>query len=148
RRGRRLLPTREGELLYEQARPLVEGIDSLASRFSESVRGLDAGALDIAAGTSTIPYLPPALVGAFRERHADVRLRPHNVTGASGLGLLRSDAVDFAVGSMLEVPADLDYAPVYDFEPMLIMPPGHPLAQKPELRLEDLSPYGLILPPQ
>jgi DNA-binding transcriptional LysR family regulator len=49
---------------------------------------------------------------------------------------------------MLEVPADLDYAPVYNFEPMLILPPGHPLADKPDLTLQDLSPYGLILPPQ
>jgi DNA-binding transcriptional LysR family regulator len=148
RSGRRLLPTREGEALYALARPLVEGIDGLGAAFHEQVRGLDAGELDVAAGSSTILYLLPGLVEAFRERHPDVRLRLHNVTGASGLDLLRSDAVDFAVGSMLEVPADLDYAPVYNFEPMLILPPGHPLADKPDLRLQDLSPYGLILPPQ
>src|SRR3546814_2562827 len=49
---------------------------------------------------------------------------------------------------MLDVPRDLDYAPVYTFDAMLITPPDHPLASKPELRLEDLSPYGLILPPR
>ena len=49
---------------------------------------------------------------------------------------------------MLDVPTDLAYEPVYSFEPMLICPLGHPLADKPELRLEDLSPYGLILPPR
>ena len=49
---------------------------------------------------------------------------------------------------MLEVPSDLDYAPVYAFDPMLITPPDHPLAAKPEVHLEDLSPYGLILPPR
>src|SRR3546814_18811413 len=48
---------------------------------------------------------------------------------------------------MLDVPADLDYAPVYRFDPMLIAPPDHPLAKKRELALADLSPYGLILPP-
>ena len=31
---------------------------------------------------------------------------------------------------------------------MLITPPDHPLAKKRDLRLEDLSPYGLILPPK
>jgi DNA-binding transcriptional LysR family regulator len=44
--------------------------------------------------------------------------------------------------------ADLRYMPVYRFEPMLITPPDHPLAHKPDLKLEDLSPYGLILPPK
>jgi LysR family transcriptional regulator, putative pyruvate carboxylase regulator len=147
RSGRRLVPTREGEALYTLARPLVEGIDGLESAFRDQLSGQGAE-LDVAAGSSTILYLLPGIVEAFRARHPDVRVRLHNVTGASGLDLLRSDAVDLAVGSMLDVPADLSYAPVYHFEPMLITPPGHPLAHKAELRLEDLSPYGLILPPQ
>ena len=148
RSGRRLVPTREGEALYALARPLVEGLDGLDGAFHEQLRGLDGGELDVAAGSSTILYLLPGIVDAFRQRQPGVRLRLHNVTGASGLDLLRSDAVDLAVGSMLDVPADLSYAPVYRFEPMLITPLDHPLAHKSELRLEDLSPYGLILPPQ
>ena len=148
RSGRRLVPTREGEALYVLARPLVEGIDGLDGAFQEQLRGLDGGELDVAAGSSTILYLLPGIVDAFRQRQPGVRLRLHNVTGASGLDLLRSDAVDLAVGSMLDVPADLSYAPVYRFEPMLITPLDHPLAHKPELKLEDLSPYGFILPPQ
>jgi LysR family transcriptional regulator, putative pyruvate carboxylase regulator len=148
RSGRRLTLTREGEALYELARPLVEGMDNLESSFRERVRGLDAGELNVAAGSSTILYLLPKIIEAFREAHPKVRVSLHNVTGAGGLDLLRSDAVDLAVGSMLDVPADLDYAPVYRFDPMLITPPEHPLATKPELTLEDLSPYGLILPPQ
>lgn len=148
RSGRRLTLTREGEALYELARPLVEGMDSLESSFRERVRGLDAGELNVAAGSSTILYLLPKIIEAFRAAHPKVRVSLHNVTGAGGLDLLRSDGVDLAVGSMLDVPADLDYAPAYRFEPMLITPPDHPLATKPELALEDLSPYGLILPPQ
>jgi DNA-binding transcriptional LysR family regulator len=145
---RRLVPTREGQQLYDLAKPLVEGLDGLEAAFQERVRGLDAGELHVAAGTSTILYLLPPIIERFRQAHPDVRLSLHNVTGAGGLDLIRSDAVDLAVGSMLEVPADIQYAPAYRFEPMLITPPDHPLATKPELRLEDLSPYGLILPPK
>lgn len=145
---RRLTLTREGELFYEMARPLVEGLDGLESNFREKLTGLDAGELNIAAGSSTILYLLPKIVAAFRERHPEIRLSLHNVTGAGGLELMRSDKVDLAVGSMLDVPADIDYSPVHEFEPMLILPLDHPLAAKPEITLADLSPHGLILPPQ
>jgi DNA-binding transcriptional LysR family regulator len=77
-----------------------------------------------------------------------VRLNLHPAISADGADLLRADAVDLAVGSMLDVPADLSYAPVYRFEPMLIAPRDHPLAGKPRLALEDLSPHPLILPPK
>jgi LysR family transcriptional regulator, putative pyruvate carboxylase regulator len=148
RSGRRITLTREGQELYELARPLVEGLDGLDAAFHDRIRGLDAGELHVAAGSSTILYLLPKIVEAFKAQHPEIRLSLHNVTGASGLELLRSDGVDLAVGSMLDVPADLDYAPVYRFEPMLITPRDHPLAAKAELQLSDLSPYGLILPPQ
>lgn len=146
--GRRFSLTREGQVLYDLARPLVEGLDGLDGEFRSRLKGLQAGELHVAAGSSTILYLLPALVQAFRAQHPEVQLVLHNVTGKDGLGLLRSDGVDLAVGSMLDVPTDLAYAPVYSFDPMLICPPEHPLAAKPDLKLEDLSPYGLILPPR
>ena len=148
RSGRRLTPTREGQLLYELAQPLVESLDGLDGSFREKVRGLDAGELNIAANSSTILYLLPRIVEHFRAQHPDVRLTLHNAVSADGTDLLRSDAVDLAVGSMLDVPADLSYAPVYRFEPLLIAPPEHPLIKQRTLKLEDLSPYGLILPPK
>ena len=144
----RLSLTREGQMLYDLARPLIEGMEALDQQFRSQRQGLDAGEVTIAAGSSTIQYLLPPLVREFREHRPDVRLQLANVTGKDGLALLRSDQVDFAFGSMLDVPHDLSYEPVHWFDPMLILPPDHTLAAKPEIALADLSPYGLILPPQ
>lgn len=148
RQGRRLTLTDEGNLLHAKVAPLVEGFDSLHANFRESLKGQGSGELHIAAGTSTILHLLPKLVAAFKEAQPDVRLTLHNVTGAGGLEMLRNDKVDLAVGSMLDVPNDILYEPAYSFDPMLIMPIGHPLAGKEDITLADLSPYGLILPPQ
>lgn len=144
----RFVLTREGQMLYELARPLVEGLEGLDQQFRSQLQGLDAGEVIIAAGSSTIQYLLPPLVRAFRDEHPGVRLQLYNVTGKDGLALLRQDQVDFAFGSMLDVPHDLSYEPVQWFDPMLILPRDHPLADKVDIQLEDLSPYGLILPPQ
>ena len=148
RRRRRVALTREGQALYDIALPLVEGLENIDQQFRTLSSGFIGSELNIAAGTSTIQYLLPSLVRAFREQQPGIKLQLHNVTGKDGLALLRSDQVDFAIGSMLDVPNDLSYEPVYSYDPMLIVPLDHALAVKPEIRLEDLSPYGLILPPQ
>jgi len=148
RRRRRINLTDAGEVLYELARPLVEGWENLDRDFHAKVKGLQGGRLTIAAGSSTIQYLLPDLVRRYRERFPEVQLQLANVTGKDGLALLRADEADFAVGSMLDVPNDIAWAPVHHYDPMLIMPPDHPLAAKATVTLQDLSPYGLILPPQ
>ena len=148
RTRRRINLTDAGEALYELSRPLVEGWENLDRDFQAKVKGLEAGRLTIAAGSSTIQYLLPDVVRRYRERFPDVQLQLANVTGKDGMALLRADEADFAVGSMLDVPKDIAWAPVYHYDPMLIMPLDHPLAARHSLRLEDLSAYGLILPPQ
>ncbi len=146
--GRRLTLTGEGTALYELARPLVEGLDGLDGEFRNRLKGLEGGELHVAAGGTTLLHLLPTRVQAFRKAHPAVQLILHNVTAPDALTLLRADAVDLAVGSVSEVPSDLNYAPVYSFDPMLIMAKNHPLAAKPAPRLEDLSPHSLILPPK
>jgi DNA-binding transcriptional LysR family regulator len=144
----RLSLTVDGQALYDLSRPLIEGMENLDRQFRLQQRGMEAQEVHIAAGASTIQYLLPALVRDYREHNPDVRLQLDNVTGKDGLALLRSDQVDFAVGSMLDVPHDLSYEPVHWFDPQLILPRDHALAAKEDIALEDLSPYGLILPPQ
>ena len=72
RSGRRLVPSREGQVLYEMAQPLVENLDGLAERFRDKISGLDAGELRIAANSTTILYLLPKVVAAFRQLHPQV----------------------------------------------------------------------------
>jgi DNA-binding transcriptional LysR family regulator len=134
RHGPRINMTREGQELYEMARPLVESLDSLNARFNR--------------GESTIIYLLPRLVKHFRERFPNIHVQLRNVTGRDGLAMIRDDEVDFAVGSMLDVPSDISYQPVYSYEPALIMPEGHELADRKQIKIEDIAPYGLILPPR
>jgi len=148
RKGPRIALTPEGQVLYELASPLVESIDHLADAFAERRGDLDTGELNIAAGESTILYILPELMADFARQHPGIRLRLHNVTGRDGLAQLRADEVDFAVGSMLEVPDDISYEPIYDYDTVLITPLDHPLAALPEPKLEEISPHGLILPPR
>ena len=67
RHGPRITLTHEGQELYEMAQPLVEGLDSLYTRFHRQLKGdLESGEVVIAAGESTIIYLLPPLVALLR----------------------------------------------------------------------------------
>jgi DNA-binding transcriptional LysR family regulator len=149
RHGPRINLTREGHELHEMARPLVESLETLNARFNRRMKGdLDSGEVVIAAGESTIIYLLPRLVQHFRERYPNIHVQLRNVTGRDGLAMIRDDEVDLAIGSMLDVPSDIDYQPIYSYEPALIMPLDHELADNDDVKIEDISPFGLILPPR
>lgn len=148
RHGPRLQLTPAGKALLEMAKPLVDRIDALPDEFARRYGSLESGEIRVAAGESTIMHLLPSLMMRFRRQHPGIHVHLHNVTGADGLGMIREDRVDFAVGSMLEVPPDIDYQPIYHFNPVLIMSPDHPLARRQRITLADISPHGLILPPR
>ena len=148
RRGPHIRLTPEGQTLYEISLPLIEGFDTLPETFSARRGDLETGEVNIAAGESTILYLLPTIVQNFKNRHPGIRVRFHNVTGQHGLKLLRDDEVDFAVGSFRDTPDDISYQPTYSFDQVLITPPDHPLANREEITLADISPYEFILPPR
>ena len=150
RRGPRIRLTSQGEALLELAQPLVQGIDGIADSFASELGNLNSGEINIAAGESTILYLLPEPIKRFANAYPGVRIKLHNVTGRDGMAMLRADEADFAVGSMLEVPEDISYRPIFDFKTMLITPLDHPLAGKraANIKLQDIGPHGLILPPR
>jgi DNA-binding transcriptional LysR family regulator len=148
RSGPKLTLTTEGSILYDLCLPHVQGIDRLKETFDAHCGNLTSGELNIAAGESTILYILPKPVRLFTEQYPAIKLRLSNETGRDGMELLRNDKVDFAVGSMLEVPADLIYDPIVTYNPVIITPLDHPLAKIEKVTIKDIGKYGLILPPR
>jgi DNA-binding transcriptional LysR family regulator len=148
RRGPKIQLTPDGRNLYEISQPLVHGIDTLSETFAANSGQVSSGQLSIAAGESTLLYLLPEFIKRFSDKYPGIRIKLQNVTGRDGLALLRADEADFAVGSFVEIPDDISYHAVFSYDPMLIVPPNHPLAKKKQLKLDDISPHGLILPPR
>lgn len=148
RRGPKISLTPDGQTLYDLAEPLVKQIDKLHETFAAARGGMETGRLDIAAGESTILYILPRLVQQFVADYPGIELKLHNVTHRSGLDMLRADEADFAVGSMRDTPADVEYQPLFAYDPILITAPDHPLAKKKRVTIQDVAKYPLILPPR
>ena len=148
RHGPRIELTPEGRLLHELAEPLVEGIEGLVDTFAARRGMVEAGELSIAASEVTTLYLLPRFMQQFTRLYPHVQLRVHNVTERDSPTQLRSDEVEFAVGSMLEVPPDISFHPIFSYDTVLITPRDHPLATKRKLTLADISACDLILQPR
>ena len=148
RKGPKIKLTKEGSILLDLALPLVEGLESLPEALSERCNNTVSGELNIAAGESTIMYILPKIIKQFKTAFPQIRVQLNNVTGRDGLTMLRAGEVDFAVGSMLNVPDDIIYIPTLTYDPVLITPLDHALAGKVDVTIEDIGPYGLILPPR
>ena len=148
RHGPKIELTFEGELLYELARPLVEGFTALDQNFEDRRNSVEQGRLAIAAGESTIHYVLPRAVQRFSSEHPKISLALNNVTGQQGLQQLRDRLVDFCVGPILDTPADIVFEPVVAFDPVLITALGHPLSKLRKVSLRHISQYPLILPPR
>jgi DNA-binding transcriptional LysR family regulator len=148
RRGPRIELTEAGRVFMDTAVPVIESMDNLPAVFRERMGEAASGTLDIAAGESTILYLLPEFVKRFSDAYPAVKLHLHNVTGRDGLAMLRGGEVDFAVGSMIEVPDDIAFLPVFTYDPMLITARDHPLAGRMTVALQEVSRCGLILPPR
>ena len=148
RRGPKITLTPDGKTLYDLAGPLVEEIDTLHETFAARRGGVETGRLDIAAGESTTLYLLPRFVKEFVTIYPGIELKLHNVTGRDGLTMLRADEVDFAVGSMIEMREDIEYQPMFSYDPILIAALDHPLANKKRVTIKDIAQHQLILPPR
>ncbi len=147
RRGPKLIKTTEGEILYNIAVPLVQGLDHIKDEFKAQHNDLSSGELIIAAEESTLLYTLPEPINIFVQRYPNIRLKLSNVTGRNGRDLVLADEVDFSVSSMLDVPEKLQYSPFVAYSPILITPLDHPLANLEQVTLEDIAKYGLVLPP-
>lgn len=148
RRGPSIRLTPEGKILYQLVQPLAAGIDSLRETFAANLGDITDGELSIAAGQSTALYVLPDYIGRFYQQYPGIRINLQTVDGQSGMKMLQEDLVDLAVGPLLSVPDNIMYKSFAAFSSVLLVPEGHPLTQKESVTLEEISPYGLILPPR
>lgn len=132
--------TRDGDLLYDIAMPLVQNVDKLFESFLEQRDRRDCGSLDISANHVSIVYLLPRILRAFRDEMPDCALSVNNSGEDEGFKKLRNRETDCFIYPMTEnCPADFDFVPLATFLPVMITPKGHPLSLQDNPDLKELE---------
>ena len=135
--------TSEGSILFELVTPVVQAVDTLKTQMDYSER---RGSFVVGAYPDLVMHHLPPGIQAFSVNYPDVRIqllaRPYSPL----LRLVRSGEVDLAFCG--PPPADdqsLDFQELFEYDIVLMTPLEHPLLEKEQFTLKDLSPWPLIL---
>jgi len=144
RQPRQALLTPAGVEVVARARRIVEASDEVVE-IALSHRDPLAGKLRIAFLPTIGPYLLPFVVQRLHKALPRLELMLHEHQTEPMLERLRAGDIDMGV---LALPVELDglhAEPLYDEPFVVAMPAAHPLAERKQLRAEDLRGATLLL---
>src|SRR5215207_6340313 len=136
--------TEAGRVLADYARRMV-GLRDEAMRQVAELKALKAGSLSIAAHESAAEYLLPAALRAYLQKFPDIRVGIYR----SRLNEIPRQVMDrqVDVGFVKDEPLfhELQSVEVHVDTMICIAAPGHPLAAKPTVTVQDLAGVPFIL---
>lgn len=144
RQGGRVLLTEAGQKLYGYTQRILD----LHREARREVAGHEtpvAGELLLAASSIPGEHLLPALLSAFGQKHAQVRVR---ATVSDSMGVMaqveRGNVSLGLVGRKVDNP-HLDFRFLASDRMVLVVPPDHALSKRKKLRVKELPRYPLVL---
>jgi DNA-binding transcriptional LysR family regulator len=110
-----------------------------------ALNGSVAGHIQVGCSTASGKYLLPCLIARFRERYPSVRVDVQVSNREVITQRLLEDRVDFGVASRQSDHRDLEYAPFFTDEVILIVPANHPWARTGYIYPDDLLDAPMIM---
>jgi DNA-binding transcriptional LysR family regulator len=105
-----------------------------------------AGTVSLGVLGTTGRWLAPRLLTTLADRHPGIRLVVIEGTTTSLEPQLLGGRLDLALVNLPVPGPDLQAAPLFDEDLVLVVPAGHPLAGRREVKLADLEGLPLLLP--
>jgi len=144
RLGKRVRLTEAGEVLYEYARRTLTLLDEVAL-VMEQMRGIERGTLRVGASATVGIYVIPLALGAYKKVHPNLALSLEIGSREMLQERLKRGVLDLAVLSLPIADPNLESTPFMDDELVLVVPAGHPLAERRDLTLRDFAGESFLM---
>ena len=145
RHGKRLKRVTEpGQHVLQSIELIMREVSNL-KRIGEQYSAQDSGTLSIATTHTQARYVLPPSVAKLREAYPKVNVSLHQTTPDQVARMVIDEVADIgmATESLADYP-ELVTLPCYEWQHVLVMPPGHPLAQNERIGLDDIAHEPLI----
>lgn len=143
RHKRQVLLTPAGEVLIREAREVIRA----AGQFQACAKSLlDPLAGELHAGLipTLAPYLLPHIMPTLGRELENINFYLHEEKTQDLLTQLNDGSLDFAILPYLDEMEAFERYDLFNEELLLAMPVDHPLAQKPDLQLQDLHDHSVL----
>ena len=144
RSGRRVTVTEAGEVLYRYARRML-GLEAELLREMDELGTRIAGRLVLGSSTGPGEVLLPRLLAAFRRAHPEVTVSLVVQDTQTVCDRVLDGELELGVVGAVRPHRGLVFEPFLRDELVAIVPPGHPLAARRSVRLEDLVAEPFLL---
>ncbi|MAB25954.1 LysR family transcriptional regulator [Pseudomonas neustonica] len=135
--GRKLYLTEAAESLISASDDIFDRLDSLEMNLS-SLQGSLRGELRLAAASS-IQYVLPHVLAAFRQRFPDISFRVEVASRAQIIQRLADNRDDVVLMGLVPEDRALEFFPVLNNPIVAVAAPDHPLAGQQQLPLSTLE---------
>jgi LysR family cys regulon transcriptional activator len=145
RHGKRLKRiTEPGQHVLQSIEIIMREVGNL-KRIGEQFSAQDSGTLAIATTHTQARYVLPVPVARLREAYPKVNISLHQATPHEVARMIIDEVAEIgmATESLADYP-ELVTLPCYEWQHVLVVPNGHPLAQKERIGLDDLAHEALI----
>jgi len=146
REGRSLRPTQAGEYLLAVADRVLPQLDVAEERLKQYAQG-ERGALRIGMECHPCYQWLLKVVSPYLARWPDVDVDVKQKFQFGGIGALFGFEIDLLVTPDPLFKPGLHFEPVFDYEQVLVVSAGHPLASVPYVKPKQLTPEILITYP-
>ena len=137
--------TTAGKRVFAFVEQLMLSRKQLFEELAE-LKGETVGSVSIAAPLAIMHFFLADVLTEFTEKFPKVDLTIRHTNPQDCIDMVLSGTIDFALVHGSTVPGNLETIPWKEGEYALMVPKGHELTQKKDIRLEDLAAYPLILP--
>lgn len=142
RRTRSVSLTDAGTLLQARARQVLSILEDTKAEITDDGQ---SGRIKVGAIPTIAPYFLPEVLRLFSAEHPHAKLIVQENTTNSLLKSCTQGEIDLAIVA-LPIPAKyLEFEELFEEELLLVLPPQHPLATKPRIRLSDVEPFPFVL---
>jgi DNA-binding transcriptional LysR family regulator len=142
--ARGLSLTKAGYKFMERTEFVLREAELLATLAGE-ITGKVQGILSVGCLVTFAQIILPGLRRDFEATYPEVRIEQRELNQADIFSQLRRAELDIALTYDLDIPADLEFLPLHELPPYVVLGEGHPLSDRAALTIPDLQDSPMVL---